>query len=185
MSRRAFLASIFIGFMTFVLGSEAGASPFVGFQSTAVLQGRVVDMNGAVVPRAQLSVQNSATGLARKGETDSVGNYQIAALPVGNYRVEVRARGFRTEIVERLGIEVARIVVQNFQLEVGDIAQTINVTPEAGLIELTTVSNGQVVDQRTVQELPLNGRHLMDLWCRAQLLRHKAALVHADDFEPR
>ena len=91
------------------------------FQSTAVLQGRVVDQNGAVVPRAQVSVQNSATGLARNGETDSEGNYQIAALPVGNYRVEVRARGFRTEIIEQLGIEVARIVVQNFQLEVGDI----------------------------------------------------------------
>ena len=133
------------------------------FQSTAVLQGRVVDQNGAVVPRAQVSVKNSATGLARKGETDSEGNYQIAALPVGNYRVEVRARGFRTEIIEQLGIEVARIVVQDFRLEVGDITQTINVTPEAGLIELATVSVGQVVDQRTVQELPLNGRHFIDL----------------------
>jgi hypothetical protein len=163
MSRRAFLASIFIGLMASVFVPAADASARMRFQSTAVLQGRVVDMNGAVVPRAQLSVQNTATGLGRKGETDSEGNYQIAALPVGNYRVKVEARGFRTEIIEQLGIEVARIVVQNFQLEVGDIAQTINVTAEAGLIELATVSVGQVVDQRTVQELPLNGRHFIDL----------------------
>jgi hypothetical protein len=133
------------------------------FQSTAVLQGRVVDQNGALVPRAQVSVQNNATGLARNGETDSDGNYQIAALPVGNYRVEVEARGFRKGIVEQLSIEVARIVVQDFHLAVGDINQTITVTPEARLIEAATVSVGQVVDQRTVQELPLNGRHFIDL----------------------
>ena len=61
------------------------------------------------------------------GETDAAGNYQIAALPVGNYRVEVRAGGFRTEVVERLNIEVARIVVMDFRLEVGDLTQTISV----------------------------------------------------------
>ncbi len=133
------------------------------FQSTAVLRGRVVDQNGAVVPQAQISVQNNATGLARKGATDSEGNYQIAALTVGNYRLEVRARGFRTEIIEQLAVEVARIVVQDFRLEVGDITQTLNVTPEVRLIETATVSVGQVIDQRTVQELPLNGRHFIDL----------------------
>ena len=125
--------------------------------------GKGRDQNGAVVPRAQVSVQNNATGLARNGETDSEGNYQIVALPVGNYRVEVEARGFRKGIVEQLVIEVARIVVQDFHLAVGDINQTINVTPEARLIEAATVSIGQVVDQRTVQELPLNGRHFIDL----------------------
>ena len=163
MRRRTFLASLLIGLMVSIFVREADASARMRFQSTAVLQGRVVDMNGAVVPRAQVSAQNSATGLSRNGETDSEGNYQIAALPVGNYRVEVRARGFRTEVVEQLRIEVARIVVQEFRLEVGDINQTINVTAEALLIETATVSVGQVVDQRTVQELPLNGRHFIDL----------------------
>ena len=163
MRRRTFLTSLLIALMVSVFVPEAGASARTHFQSSAVLQGRVVDMNGAVVPRAQLSVQNSATGLARKGETDSEGNYQIAALAVGNYRVEVRARGFRTEIVEQMRIEVARIVVQDFQLSVGDINQTINVMPEARLIEAATVSVGQVIDQGSVQELPLNGRHFIDL----------------------
>lgn len=163
MRRRSLISSLLIGLMASVFVPESGASPLITFQSIAVLQGRVVDQNGAVVPRAQVSVQNSATGLSRKGETDSEGNYQIAALPVGNYRVEVEARGFRKGIVEQLGVEVARIVVQDFQLEVGDITQTINVTPEARLIEAATVSVGQVIDQRSVQELPLNGRHFIDL----------------------
>lgn len=128
MRRRSPISSLLIGLMASVFVPGPCASPRMVFQSTAVLQGRVVDQNGAVVPRAQVSVQNSATGLSRKGETDSEGNYQIAALPVGNYRVEVEAKGFRKGIVAQLGIEVARIVVQDFHLEVGDITQTIIAT---------------------------------------------------------
>ena|SRR5215813_505088 len=63
----------------------------------------------------------AVSGLARKGETDSEGNYQIAALPVGHYRVEVRATDFRIGIVEHLGIEVARIIVQDFRLACSSI----------------------------------------------------------------
>ena len=132
-------------------------------QSTATLQGRVLDPNGAVVPGAKITARHDKTGVERFGETDNHGNYQIAALTVGSYRVEVQAGGFRTTVLESLSVEVARIVVQDFLLEVGDITQTINVTPEARLIEAATVSVGQVIDQRTTQELPLNGRHFIDL----------------------
>jgi hypothetical protein len=149
--------------MTLVFVHRADSATRAHFQSTAVLQGRVVDQNGAVVSQARISAQNIATGLAREGEADSDGNYQIAALPVGNYRVEVRARGFRTEIVEHLNIEVARIVVQNFRLVVGEINQTINVTSDAPLVESATISVGQVINERTVQEIPLNGRYFIDL----------------------
>jgi hypothetical protein len=120
-----------IGLVTLVFVPRAGSSPRAHYQSTAVLQGRVLDQNGAVAPRAQITAKNSATALAHTGEADSEGNYQFAALPVGNYRMEVRAAGFRTEIVEHLNIEVARIVVQDFRLEVGDITQTINVAQDA------------------------------------------------------
>lgn len=156
-------SSLLLGLVTLTFVTRASAFPHAYFQSTAVLQGTILDANGAVVPRAQITALNIATGTARAGQADSDGHYQVAALPVGFYRVEVKAPGFRTEIVERLSIEVARIVVQDFHLEVGDLTQTINVTPEGGLIETSTVSVGQVVDQRTVQDLPLNGRHFIDL----------------------
>ena len=77
--------------------------------------------------------------------------------------MEINATGFRTTILESLSVEVARTVVQDFRLEVGDITQTVSVTPEARLVESATVSVGQVVDQRTAQDLPLNGRHFIDL----------------------
>ena len=91
--------------MAFVFVPQAAASPCVHFQTTAVLQGRILDQNAAVVPRARISAQNTATGLGRTVEADSEGNYQIAAPPVGNYRVKVRATGFRTEFLESLRIE--------------------------------------------------------------------------------
>lgn len=156
-------SSLLIGLTALVVVPPVDASPRVHFQSTAILQGRVLDQNGAVVPRARISAQNVATGLERAGETDSDGNYQIAALPVGNYRVEIRAAGFRTEIIAQLNIEVARIVVQDFRLQVGDITQTINVTSDTPLVESATISVGQVINERTVQEIPLNGRYFIDL----------------------
>src|SRR6476619_6296626 len=156
-------SSLLAGLMGLVFIPQAAAFPLAYVQSTAVLRGQVRDQNGAVVPRARISALNIATGLARTGETDSEGNYQIAALPVGTYSVEVKAGGFRTEIVEHLTIEVARIVVQDFRLEVGDITQTINVTSDTPLVETATVSVGQVINERTAQEIPLNGRYLTDL----------------------
>jgi Carboxypeptidase regulatory-like domain/TonB dependent receptor len=152
-----------IGLVTLVFVLPAGASSRVHFQSSAVLQGRVVDQNGSVVPHTRISARNTATNLERLGETDGDGNYQIAALPVGNYRVEVKAGGFKTEIVERLSVEVARIVVQDFRLEVGAVTQTINVTTDVPLLESATISVGQIINERTVQQIPLNGRYFMDL----------------------
>ena len=132
-------------------------------QSTATVQGRVLDANGAVLPGAKVTVSNRETGFERTAKTDEEGNYQFAALPVGSYRVEVRAEGFRTEIAQSLSVEVARIVVQDFRLEIGDIAQVVNVPSDSMLIELATVSVGQVINERTVQEIPLNGRYFIDL----------------------
>jgi outer membrane receptor protein involved in Fe transport len=132
-------------------------------QSTAVLQGKVTDPKGAVIPNATILARNEATSSQRSTQTDGDGNYQFAALPVGNYRVEVKAQGFQTSTIPNLPIEVARTVVQNFQLEVGDISQTVEVTSDAPVIENATTSVGTVINQRTVQEIPLNGRHFVDL----------------------
>src|SRR6185295_7261928 len=86
-----------------------------------------------------------------------------AALPVGTYRVEAQAKGFQTGAVPALVVEVATTLVQNFQLQVGDVSQQVVVTSDAPIIESSTTSVGTVINQRTVQEIPLNGRHFVDL----------------------
>ncbi|HUS11499.1 MAG TPA: carboxypeptidase regulatory-like domain-containing protein [Pyrinomonadaceae bacterium] len=132
-------------------------------QSTSSLQGTVTDEKGGVVPNATITVRNLATASERVTHTDEAGNYQLPALPAGSYHVEVRAQGFGTQIVDSLNLEVARQSVKDFQLKVGDINQQVTVTADTSLIESATTSVGMVINQRTVQEIPLNGRHFVDL----------------------
>src|SRR5215510_12862740 len=132
-------------------------------QSTATLQGTVTDQSGAVVSGAKVTVRNQATGAERIVQTDSDGNYQAAALPPGVYLVEAQGQGFSSQTVSDLTLEVSRIVVQNFQLKVGDMTQRVEVSADSQTVETTTITVGQVINQKTVQEIPLNGRHFVDL----------------------
>lgn len=132
-------------------------------QSTATFQGTVTDEKGAVLPNATVIVRNQATGIERTVQTDSSGNFQVAALPAGMYSVEVQAQGFKSAAVSDLNIEVARTVNKNFELQIGSLEQKVNITADTPVIETGTTSVGQVINQRTVQEIPLNGRHFVDL----------------------
>jgi hypothetical protein len=138
------------------------ASPSLA-QSTATLQGTVTDERGEVVPNVKVTAKNQATSIERTTQTDADGNYQIAALPVGTYTLEVQASGFKTELVQNFAVEVGRTIQRDFQLHVGTVSENISVTAEAPIIENATTSVGTVINQRTVQEIPLNGRHFVDL----------------------
>jgi hypothetical protein len=135
----------------------------VSAQSTATLQGTVTDPQGAVLSNAKVTVRSRETGAERTAETDEAGTYQFASLQPGTYSIEVQAQGFQTHVVSSVSLEVARTVVQNFQLTVGSVSQTVTVVSDAPVIETATTSVGTVINQRTVQEIPLNGRHFVDL----------------------
>ena len=135
-------------------------------QSTASIEGQVTDQNGAVVAGAEINAVNREIGITRTSTTDDAGRYQIAALPIGSYRVEVRARGFQTQLIENSRIEVGRRITQNFQLQVGDVSQMVSVPTNHELLEQSSIAVGQVVDQQMVQETPLNGRYFLDLGLR-------------------
>ena len=132
-------------------------------QSTATFQGTVLDSQGAAVAGAKVTVTNGATSLSRSVETDTTGNFSIPALPPGNYRVEVAKAGFRTYVIGAYTLEVGTTATQNITLSVGEVAQTVEVTGAAPVIDAADVSIGQVITQKTVQEIPLNGRHFVDL----------------------
>src|SRR6266542_1683914 len=132
-------------------------------QSTATLQGSVKDQSGAVVSGAKVTVRDQATGFERIVQTGSNGTYQAAALPPGVYQVEAQAQGFAPQAIGDLTLEVSQVAVQNFQLKIGDVTQRVIVPAEAQVVETSTITVGQVINQRTVQEIPLNGRHFVDL----------------------
>lgn len=139
-------------------------STCVRAQSTASIEGLITDQHGALISAAEITAGDPSIGVTRRAVTDDSGRYQIAALPIGDYRLEVRAQGFQTLIRERIRIEVARRVTQDFQLQVGDVSQEVTVTTTASdLIERATISVGDVIDRERVQTLPLNGRYFLDL----------------------
>jgi len=132
-------------------------------QSTASLRGRVTDDQGAVVAGASIAVKNLATGEERTTVSDRQGEYLVPALTVGSYRLEVQSTGFQASVMQNLRIEVAQAAVQNVKLSVGGRTEEVAVVGESPAIETVTTSFGTVIDQKTVQEIPLNGRHFVDL----------------------
>jgi hypothetical protein len=140
-----------------------GICPAARAQSTAVLRGSVIDPSGAAVVHAKVVVRNQGNGLEWNNESDSDGLFVVAALPPGAYTITVTAEGFQTAVVSDLILAVSTTVTQTIQLKVGKISQQVTITAETPVIDNSTVTIGQVVDQKTVQEIPLNGRHFLDL----------------------
>src|SRR6266699_2824009 len=156
--RRFSAVGVLLGiFLLLIAGTTARG------QSTAAFQGTVLDAQGGAVAGAKVTVKNLGTGLERSTETDGTGNFSIPALPSGNYRVEIAKTGFRAILISSYTLEVGTTAAQNFSLEVGQLSQTVEVSSQAPVIESSTMTVGQVIDQKTVQEIPLNGRHFVDL----------------------
>jgi hypothetical protein len=137
------------------------ASPSFG-QSIATLKGRVTDASGAIISGANITVREEDTGVQRSATSDAAGEYQFAFLAVGAYRIDVQSPGLRSEVLPRLVVEVGRTIVQDFQLEVGDVAETVTIVSEVPLIE-HSIALGQIIDQRTLESIPLNGRKVLQL----------------------
>jgi hypothetical protein len=95
--------------------------------------------------------------------TDAAGIYALPSLPIGTYRIEVKSQGMQTTVATNLPLEVGSNVRQDFSLKVAATSETIEITAAAPVVESNSVSVGSVVNQKTVQEIPLNGRHFVDL----------------------
>ena len=132
-------------------------------QSTATLQGTVTDPAGAAVPNAKVVASNDATGVQSETVSDSAGAYLFPSLSIGVYKLEVSAAGFQKFVLTGLKLEVATAVAQNMQLTVGAATETVEIVADAPLIDTVTTGLGQVINDKTVQEIPLNGRHFTDL----------------------
>ncbi|HEX3154749.1 MAG TPA: carboxypeptidase-like regulatory domain-containing protein, partial [Candidatus Angelobacter sp.] len=132
-------------------------------QTTAKILGTVSDQSGAAVVGAKVIVKNPALGIERTTQTNSIGAYEVAALPPGTYSVQVEMNGFETQLAKNIVADISNNVVQNFGLKVASTSEVVTVEATAPLIESTTMTVGATINQRTVQELPLNGRHFVDL----------------------
>jgi hypothetical protein len=130
---------------------------------TATVTGTVHDASGAVLPNAVVTATEVSTGIKTTSKTASDGNYVITPLKIGTYSVSAEANGFRTETRENIVLNVQQNQRLDFQLHVGSVNQTAEVTSEAPLLETETASLGDVVAAQQVEDLPLNGRRYTDL----------------------
>src|SRR6266567_9635714 len=131
--------------------------------TTGSITGLVTDAGGAIVPGSTLTLTNLDTNQARKQAANDTGAYTFPALPPGNYRLEVEHPGFKRFVQEPVEVRVQQTVTINLALEVGQVNQTIEVAGRAEPLDAATSSLSQVVENREVTELPLNGRNTLAL----------------------
>src|SRR6266566_929517 len=160
-TRSSFRDACFCVFVLLILVCAATIPALA--QSTASLTGIVTDASGAAVPNAKVTVTNKATGVSFNTQTDSAGAYLIPSLPIGVYDIEVTASGFQKAVVGDLDLPVATSVTRNVQLKIGETSVTVEITADAVILDTSTNSMGQVINDKYVQDIPLNGRHFTDL----------------------
>jgi outer membrane receptor protein involved in Fe transport len=132
-------------------------------QSTGAIQGSVFDATGAVIPSATITIHSDANGTDRIVTTDVGGAYSAPSLPVGTYRADVKAPGMAQLNVSNIVVSVGTATQQDFTMKLATASAMIEIQAAPPVVDTTTVSVGTVVNQQTVQEIPLNGRHFVDL----------------------
>ena len=124
------------------------------------LQGYVTDESKAFIPGAEIVVTNTKTGIAQTSLTSDVGFYTVPFLKEGSYQVRCSMPGFSTQQTE-LTIDLGQVVRVNFSMKVGEVNQVVDVVAEAERIQQKAQDVGQVIDEKRIRELPLNGRNYL------------------------
>lgn len=131
--------------------------------SLGTITGTVTDPTGSPRPSVEVTARAAATGLTYKGQTNESGVYVIPNVPIGEFTVTATATGFKQ--VQRTGVnvEVAQRLRVDITLEIGNVAESVEVRAEIPRIQTEDSSLGTVVERKRIEDLPLNGRHVFNL----------------------
>ncbi len=155
---KAILYFVFLATAGVFCGSKLSAQ-----DATGRVVGIIYDQSGGVIADANVTVTNVATQITRETTSDATGFYQVLALPVGDYTVSVQHQGFRTATTDQRKLEINQTLKLDVKLEVGSATETITVESTTGTVETINPTLGSTVSERTVQDMPLNGRNALDL----------------------
>jgi hypothetical protein len=139
------------------------ASTNVWAQATAQITGTIHDASGAVLPGVEVKATQTETGIARTTISNETGTFVLPNLPTGPYKLEAALTGFRTYVQSNLVLQVNSNPVINITLEVGEVAQSVEVEANAAAVETRSTAVGSVIENQRILELPLNGRQVTDL----------------------
>jgi len=132
-------------------------------KDTASLVGRVLDSSGASVPNASVTAVNTGTNFKYEVTTSQTGEWTISPVRIGTYQVSISAKGFKTEMVESITLDVQQRQQVNVTLQPGHVTEVLTVQETAPLLETETSERGQVINSQTMVGLPLNGRNPVQL----------------------
>jgi len=128
------------------------------------ISGTVKDEKGAAVAGAQINLVNSTTGVTERTATsDSSGGFNMAQLPIGDYRLTVTATGFSKAEVPDVKVNVSETTTVNVPLKVGQISESVTVTGAATEIQLSSATTGETLSAQTIGTLPLSTRNFLTL----------------------
>jgi hypothetical protein len=147
--------------LVLMLGVFSGT--MFGQQGLASITGTVEDASGALLPGVNITVTNKNTGVVTKTKTNGSGVYSVLQLPVGTYNVQAEKEGFKTQIKTDLVLSAEQQAGTNFSLTVGQVSEKVEVGANAEAVETESAALQQVVNERAITELPLNGRNPADL----------------------
>ena len=125
--------------------------------------GRVADSSGAVLANVKVTLANESTGITRESQTNGSGDYGFPEVPVGTYTLTFDLQGFKTSVGKAITVELNQIVTFNSTLQIGETKEVVEVSSEAPLVDTTSTQLGAVMDNRQVQNLPLNSRDTYQL----------------------
>ncbi|HKW97142.1 MAG TPA: TonB-dependent receptor [Bryobacteraceae bacterium] len=131
--------------------------------TTASLSGNVTDQSGASIPDAKVTVTNIDTGFTQIATAGPAGDYLFSRLPVGKYKLTVEKEGLQTYIQSGIELTVNQAATLNVTMSVGAVSQQVTVTGDTSLVTTQSASVGQVVNQRQIVDLPLDGRQVQQL----------------------
>src|SRR5579864_2882388 len=142
------------------------ALPYAAWAQTvavADVTGIVTDQSGSAVPNAQVLMTETDKQAVHASVTDAFGRYVFPNLPVGPYRLEVKASGFKDHVQTGIVLQVASNITINVPLQVGSLTETVEVKANASMVESKDSAIAQVMEQMKIVALPLNGRNLTQL----------------------
>jgi hypothetical protein len=139
------------------------AAHMLAQSANATLSGLVRDSEGAVIPNAKVTALQIATHIIYSGVSSGDGTYTILNLPVGDYKVTAEAPGFKVAVVPVITLQTAETAALNVTLSIGAVTEQVVVTDTVPLINTQDTSIGQVVENRSIESLALNGRQFWQL----------------------
>ena len=153
MTPRRFLLSLLVALFSALPVSASGP--------TGTITGTIADPSGALIPKARVTVRNEGTNATREAQSNGDGDYTVALLPPGRYSVSVESKGFRRSVIHGVILDVDQTVRVDFALVMGAVTEEVTVTDTPPIVQTDTSTIGQVVNNRLVQDLPLNQRNFL------------------------